>query len=198
MKPLHAAQGWILFSSLIILALLSLIAFFALRHLTLNLRAGTAYSAQLNAFALSENARAQLPALLRAHLATRGWPQRLGGEIEDSAFASVPPALSLVGGVTRLWYAGNSETAGSFAPLALDVDARYSQDEGSAQLAVYRLRALSLPAGNAAFAQGYEGAGAGLAGGGGALVFYLHSESRLSNQPASVITGALYRQQLEP
>lgn len=194
----RAPRGWVLLSSLIVLALLSLISFFALRHLTLNLRAGAAYSAQLAAFEASEAGRSQLQELLRAHLATRGWPQRFGGQIEDAAFAGVSPALTLSAGAQRLWYAGNSETAGSFAPLSLDADARYAQDQSSATLAVYRLRALSLPGGNAAFAQGYEGAGASLAAGGGALIFYLHSEGRVQKQSASVITGAIYRQVLEP
>lgn len=192
------APGWILLSSLIVLSLLSLIAFFALRHLTLNLRASGAYSAQLAAFAASENARAQLPALLQAHVATRGWPRRFGGEIEDAEFAEVSASLSLAGSAQRNWFAANSESASSFTPLALDIDARYTQDASSAQLAVYRLRAVSLPDGNAGFAQGYEGAGAGLAAGGGALIFYLHSEGRGPDQAASAITGAIYRQQLQP
>lgn len=198
-------RGLALLISLIVLSLLSLVAVLSLRHLSLNLRAGEAYSGQLLAFNASETARAALIPVLAAHLQQRGWPRRWGGSIEDSAFPD-SPGIRLSSTTLRSWYLSNTEKSASFAPLALDADAQYENALGDAELpiqlqatlAVYRLRASLLDGGNAAFAQGYEGTGAGLAGGGGAVLFYLHSEGRTAEREASAITGAVYRQVLSP
>lgn len=193
--------GQVLLMSLVLLAVLSLIAVLTLRSLGLNLRAAGDYGAQLSAFEASEAARGQLLPLLRAHLQSRGWPRRWGGDVDDSVFAQVPASITLAGGLSRLWYLDNSESSAAFSPLALDIDARFDRDYGDAQaplrlqadLAVYRLRAVALDSGNAAFAQAYEGSGQSLAAGGGAVLFYVHSEAREVGSEASAITGAVYR-----
>lgn len=196
-----AERGAVLITSLIFLVMLTIVAVVANQSTVLEARMSTNAIVKARAVEASEALRMASNEMIDAHLFYRGWPQSLGGNLNNSLF-DIPTGL-VIGTPAANWGTGNETAENLFDPatwtldMTLRVDGNGDSDyvddvDQQADLYVYKTVVVNATGSATAMVAGYEGLGKSSASGGALMFFDLRSAGS-SAANASGVTGSNYR-----
>jgi hypothetical protein len=200
-RPLHAHQrGAVLITSLIFLVMLTIAAVMANQSTVLETRMSTNAIVKARAVEASEALRVASNELVDTHLFYRGWPQLLGGTLNNSLF-DMPTGLVL--NTTSNWGTGNDPAENLFNPatwvndMSLRIDGNADGDRADdvdqdADLYAFKTVVVNATGSATAMVAGYEGLGKASASGGALMFFDLRSVGSSAGN-ASGVTGSNYR-----
>ena len=195
-----AQRGAVLITSLIFLVMLTIVAVVANQSTVLEARMSTNAIVKTRAVEASEALRMASNDLLDGHLYYRGWPQALGGNLNNSLF-DMPTGLIL--NTTANWGVGNDPGESLFNPatwvndMSLQIDGngdgdRVDEVDQQADLYAYKTVVVNASGSATAMVAGYEGLGKSSASGGALMFFDLRSVGT-SAANSSGVTGSNYR-----
>ncbi len=195
---LQGQGGYVLISSLVFLAALTVTSVVGVQDTILQHRMGTNLALETRAFEASEGGRAAAADVLDAHVFQRGW---------DDA-VTVPAGLEVLDkdsdGAPDILYSDNEEAAGTLlqggtlttdARLRLDGDgnAGYTgENDMQADISVYKTRVVSASGAATAMVSGYEGLGKASSAGGTHIYFELRSRGD-AGDGATAVTASDFR-----
>ena len=210
-------RGFALIVSLLLLAVLTMIAVIATRGAGLEVQMASNSVSRIEAFDVSDSSRRVLGEVIDVHTFVRGWPNTLGGSVRPEDFAYTLPAglilcdeasvgrncvdVAAASSKPRNWYLGNTETAQGFDPRSLDIDARFSRPPSAtiplqltSRISIYKMITDLNPGAGSAMVAGYEGVGKSAAAGGGRIFYYAGSVGEgFGDAQSEAETGAAYR-----
>lgn len=196
----HEQRGVVLFTALMFMVVLTLIALVASQSTVTESRMSGNVIVKSRAAESLEALRMGAHDMFDAHLYNRGWPIISGGTLDNGLFF-IPPGISLNN--TDDWGTDNGASEDFFDPttwtldMTLQVDGNTDGDyvdgvDQNAQLTVFKTVTTNATGSATAMVAGYEGLGKASASG-GALNFYeLRSDGRSAGN-ASTITGSNFR-----
>lgn len=206
-QTLNSRQtGMVLVISLILLLVLTLVAVIAMRSTSVDLQMTTNTMLQTRAFQGSESGRGMVASsgeLLGNHVFYRGWPGSTEIPVPTTSnFTALPDGISIVDNTAELYIENNADMGDLSAGA---VDMRYQidgsdpnntsfddQEDINADIFVTKLATVAAPGSGTAQVSGYEGIGAGAAGGGAHVYFDIRSRATAPGNARSV-TGVDYR-----
>jgi hypothetical protein len=194
-------RGAVLIISLVFLVMLTIVAVVANQSTVLEARMSTNAIVKARAVEASEALRMASNEMIDAHLFYRGWPQLLGGNLNNSLF-DIPTGLVL-GTPPTNWGTGNDAGENLFDPatwildMSLRVDGNGDGDQVDdvdqrADLYAYKTAVVNATGSATAMVAGYEGLGKSSASG-GALMFFDLRSAGASAANSSGVTGSNYR-----
>ncbi|MGD2075620.1 MAG: hypothetical protein PVG38_11985 [Gammaproteobacteria bacterium] len=200
-SPAAPERGAVLITSLIFLVMLTVAAVVANQSTVLETRMSTNAVVKARAVEGSEALRMASHELLDTHLYYRGWPQALGGNLNDTLF-DIPPDLALDTPLTN-WGTTNGAAEDLFDPatwirdMTLRFDGNGDGDlvddvDQQADFYAYKTVVVNATGSATAMVAGYEGLGKSSASG-GALMFFDLRSAGMSAANSSGVTGSNYR-----
>lgn len=190
--------GMVLVICLIMLLVLTLVAAVAMRTTTVDLQMTTNTMLKTRALQGSESGRVIASSVISDHVYYRGWPWN----VSATANFTIPGELTVTDTNSEFWVSNNAPlgdlSAGSedltYMVDGTDpVDGDYD-DQEDINSTIYVTKVATVPAPGSSTAQvaGYEGLGAGAAGGGAYIFFDIRSRGTAPGN-ARDITGVDYR-----
>ncbi len=201
-------RGYALITSLVFLAILTMVGLFTLRNTALETMMSANNNKNAQAFEAAEATRRMVSQMIEPHIRNRGWPQSVGGMIDDDRFGvAMPTGIVLIKNPNstgpRHWYDDVPRTSSNFNPLDLSkVDARYSHDLLEDETSGFNLQGITAvrilrtdveSGSNNAMSSGYEGLGKGSANGGASMFLYVVAQGLDPRSQATSHTAAVYR-----
>lgn len=197
---LHKQRGVVLFTALMFMVVLTLIALVASQSTVLESRMSNNTIVKSRAGESSEALRMGAHDMFDAHLYNRGWPIDSGGALDNELFF-VPPGITLSN--TGDWGVENDNTEDFFdatswtMDMTLQVDGNADGDhiddvDQNAELNVFKTVTTNATGSATAMVSGYEGLGKASASG-GALNFYELRSVGKSAGSSATITGSNFR-----
>ena len=197
---LHKQRGVVLFTALMFMVVLTLIALVASQSTVLESRMSNNTIVKARAGESSEALRMGAHDMFDAHLYNRGWPLNSGGAIANDLF-DIPPGVTLNN--VDDWGTANGNTEDFFdadtwtLDMALQVDGNTDGDytdgeDQNASLTVFKTVTTNATGSATAMVAGYEGLGKASASGGALNFFELRSTGRSAGS-ASTVTSSNFR-----
>lgn len=200
----HRLQsGYVLVTALILLLVLTLVAISTMDFTTTETRMVSNATVRSRALESSEAIRGISGSLLDAYIYNRGWPESVGGTIDNDTFNTTIPSGLTIADVNNSLYTGNSASENIFNPATLTNDISFSVDgngdgdytddiDVQATLSVFKLNTVSNPGAGTCQVCGYEGTGKSAAASGASIYFDLRATG-VSANGARVVTNSEYR-----
>lgn len=193
---LQNQTGMVLVICLIMLLVLTLVAAVAMRTTTVDLQMTTNTMLKTRAFQGSESGRVVSTGVISSHVYYRGWP----GNIPAGSDFTLPSNLTLADSNSELWVSNNAPLGNMGAgdeDMTFMVDGNGDadfDDQEDINSTIYVTKVATVPAPGSSTNQvaGYEGLGAGAAGGGAFIFFDVRSRGTAPGN-ARDITGVDYR-----
>ena len=196
---LHKQRGVVLFTALMFMVVLTLIALVASQSTVLESRMSNNTIVKARAGESSEALRMGAHDMFDAHLYNRGWPTPVGA-LDPSLF-DIPPGITLSNALD--WGTANGNTEDFFdadtwtLDMALQVDGNTDGDytdgeDQNASLTVFKTVTTNATGSATAMVAGYEGLGKASASGGALNFFELRSTGRSAGS-ASTVTSSNFR-----
>lgn len=195
-RIIQSQSGMVLVICLIMLLVLTLVAAVAMRTTTVDLQMTTNTMLKARAFQGAESGRVVSTGVISDHVYHRGWP----GNISATSNFTLPDDLTLTDSNSELWVSNNADL-GDMSAGAEDMtymvdgngDGDYDdQEDINSRIYVTKLATVAAPGSSTNQVSGYEGLGAGAAGGGAYIFFDVRSRGSAPGN-ARDITGVDYR-----